>query len=303
MVVKYVHVKGEVYMVQSKDEPPQGISTFIVKGDISMVVDPGPTSAIPNLERCLKALTIEGDLAYVALTHIHLDHAGGSWKLLEDYPRADLYLHPRGAKHMIDPSRLVEAARGVMGGEVDGYGEVKGVNPDRVKESENGAEMDLGSVKIITLWTPGHSSHHQCYHLPGEDVLIVGDMAGRYRPESDELYPTTPPPFNPEKALESLNKLISLDPEVICYSHHGFASNGVEKLERYRKQIKLWDSTVLEGLEEELSVEEIHKRILERDPVAEEFQEFAHGKDGRMPLINLQGFVGYYKWRREKEKT
>jgi glyoxylase-like metal-dependent hydrolase (beta-lactamase superfamily II) len=155
-------------MIDSAYHGVRGIlSTYLVKGERAMVIDPGPTASIPGVVEGLEQLGVEGEaLAYVAPTHIHLDHAGGAWRLLELFRDARLYVHPRGARHMIDPSRLEAAARRLFGDRVDGYGEVRGVPAERVLESEDGEVLDLGGVTVRVVWTPGHASHHQSYYIP-----------------------------------------------------------------------------------------------------------------------------------------
>ena len=236
-----VHVKGSVYMIDAIYHGVRGVlSTYVVKGDQAAVVDPGPTASIPSVMKGLNELDIYGDtLAYLALTHIHLDHACGSWRLLKLFPEAKLYVHPRGSQHMIDPSRLEAAARRLFGDRVEGYGEINGVPANRVTESKDGDVLDLGGATVQVVWTPGHASHHQSYYVPEDRVAVLGDAGGFYFSESGLIMPTTPPPFNPPRAVESLERLIALDPEVVCYGHFGFADGGVEKLEKHKRQILL----------------------------------------------------------------
>jgi glyoxylase-like metal-dependent hydrolase (beta-lactamase superfamily II) len=202
---------------------------------------------------------------------------------------------------MIDPRNLETAARGLFGDVVDAYGEIRGVSPERVVESKDGEELDLGGVTVQVLWTPGHSSHHQSYFVPEDEVLIVGDAGGFYDRHTGVIMPTTPPPFNPPKAVESLDRLIALEPRRICYGHFGFACDAVEKLEVHRRQVLLWSRLIEEGTEEGLSLRDIYARIRAEDPMAMRAGEFTENRRERSYLISLIGFVKYFEWIKEKE--
>ncbi len=294
-------VNGSVYIIDAPFLGKAGVvGTYVVKGDASMVVDPGTSASMSYVIEGLGRLGLgQGSLKYIAPTHIHLDHAGGSWKLLERYPESRLLVHPRGSRHMIDPGRLEAAARGLFGDAVDGYGEIRGVPYERVYESSDGEEFDLGGVVVRVFWTPGHSTHHQSYFVPEDGVLIVGDAGGFYDPGTGVIMPTTPPPFNPPKAVESLEKLIALRPRHICYGHFGYANDAVEKLEAHRRQILLWWRIVEEGIEEGSNMTDIYERIREEDPMAMQAGGFLEEMRERSPSINLLGFVKYYEWMKE----
>jgi glyoxylase-like metal-dependent hydrolase (beta-lactamase superfamily II) len=295
-------VSSNVYVIDAPFLGEQGVlGTYVVKGEFYMIVDPGPTVSIPYIIQELDELGVKTEsLKYVASTHIHLDHAGGSWKLLDVYPKARLLVHPRGSKHMVDPTKLEAAARSLFGDRVSSYGEVRGVSAERVVESREGEELDLGGVTVRVIWTPGHASHHQSFFVPEDGVIIVGDAGGFHFPGTGAIMPTTPPPFNPRLAVESLEKLIALKPEFVCYGHFGASGNAVEKLEAHKRQILLWSRLVEEGLSEGLDLREIYTKIKTEDPMALMAGEFSSGLCERSSLINLLGFVRYYEWMEEK---
>lgn len=297
-------VNGSVYIIDAPFYGESGVlGTYVVKGETPLVVDPGPTVSIPYVVRGLEALGVDSrSLKHVALTHIHLDHACGSWKLLGRYPYANLYVHPRGSGHMIDPSRLEKAARSLFGGAVNSYGEIRGVPSGRVVESRDGEVLDLGGTAVNVLWTPGHSTHHQSFFVSEDEVIVVGDAGGFYTSETGVIAPTTPPPFNPASAVDSLDKLIALRPRYICYGHFGFSEGAVEKLKAHKRQIILWSRIVSEGLEEGLGLREIYEKIRTEDPMAEKDGEFSEDMKERSSFINLQGFVKYHEWIRERGK-
>ena len=197
-----LHVRGEVYMIDAGYHGRSGVlGTYVVRGEGVAVVDPGPTASIEGVIAGLGELGIDLDeVRYVAPTHIHLDHAGGSWRLLEYCPKALLYVHPRGSPHMVDPSRLERSARGLLGDRVDGYGEIRGVEEDRIRASVDGELLELGGgVKMMAVWTPGHASHHQSYYVPGERVIILGECRWYLQPEDPGRHTHIPATLQPEE--------------------------------------------------------------------------------------------------------
>ncbi len=281
-------------MIDAEYHGQHGIlSTYLIKAKQSMIIDPGPTASSPSIQNKLRKLGIK-ELTIIAATHIHLDHAGGAWKLLDHYPNAKMYVHPRGAQHMIDPTQLAAAAKQLFGDKVDSYGEIRGIQAERIVGSKDGELLDLNGAQVQVVWTPGHASHHQCYFLPNEKTVILGDAGGRYSAEYQAIMPTTPPPFNPVKATESLDKLIALKPEVVCYGHFGFTDRGVEKLEKHRDQLQLWSKIVEKGLEEGASTEEIYEDIKAKDPLAQRMDNQSGGRQSA--FISLRGFTEYFRW-------
>jgi glyoxylase-like metal-dependent hydrolase (beta-lactamase superfamily II) len=278
------------------------LGTYLIRGENFILVDPGPTVSIPYIEESLQNLGITSEaLRFLVPTHIHLDHAAGSWRLMQAYPDTMLLVHPRGSAHMVDPSRLEAGARGLFGDAVSNYGEVRGLPVHKVAESKDGEEIDLNGVTVRVIWTPGHSAHHQCLYVSEDRVLILGDAGGHYDPVFDNVMPTTPPPFNPVKAVESIERLVSLEPEILCYGHFGFTENAVQRLEAHKNQIQLWSRIVEDGLKDQLVLEDIYEIIMVEDPQASSASLLGDNVE-RSPSVSLMGFVRYHEWRaREKD--
>lgn len=289
------HVKGPVWMIDSPFYGQRNIlGTYVIKGEEVMVIDPGPASMLPGVFEGLRELEVR-DVSMIAPSHIHLDHAGGSWLLMERHPEAVLYVHPRGAQHMVSPERLEAAARQLFGDLVDGYGKIRGVPSDRIIESKDGESLDLGGVTVKVVWTPGHSSHSQSYYEPDSRVLVIGDAGGNYISETGAITPTTPPPFNPVKAMESLDRLIALNPETVCYGHFGFADGGVEKLETFKDQIELWNEVATEGVNNGLDYRSVFNQLRKTDPMIERALSSGRESEGNI-IADVVGFVEYVKW-------
>ena len=178
------------------------------------VIDPGP-------ESCLDTLLAElGDPPRgLLLTHIHLDHAGSSGALVERFPDLPVYVHERGAPHMIDPSRLLKSAEQLYGADMDLlWGRVVPVPAANLRTLTGGETVEGFRVE----YTPGHASHHVSYLHEASGEAFVGDVAGvRIPPASFTLAPTPPPDVDLEAWSGSLDKLRDWDPQALCLTHFG----------------------------------------------------------------------------------
>jgi len=289
------HILGQIYMIDTLFHGESGIlGTYLVKAGEPVVIDPGPTAMIPSVLDELRRLKVDS-LRYVALTHIHMDHAGGAWSLLESYPDADVFVHPRGAEHLIDPRKLVENATQFFGDRVNKYGEMRPISLLKITESEDGMTLDLGGLTLKVIWTPGHASHNQSFFEPDNRILILGDSGGTYSQRLGAILPASPPPFNPQKAVDSLDRLIELQPEIVCYSHFGYAYDAVKKLKLYREQLRLWDEVVTKAVSEGRNIAEIYEQLKEEDPMLRLTLE-AERSDSSVFYSSIVGFVEYAKW-------
>ncbi|MBC8224545.1 MBL fold metallo-hydrolase [Candidatus Bathyarchaeota archaeon] len=291
-------ITDTISMIDSPYHGRRGVlGTYLIRGEKSAVIDPGPAPLVPGVIEALEETGVT-HLDYVLLTHIHLDHAAGSWKMLEAYPDATIHCHPRGAGHVIDPTRLLAAAREIYGDALKEFGEVRGVPAERVAQSTDGETLDLGGILLETIWTPGHSSHSQSYFEPSSGVVFVGDAAGHYPENKGVLVPGSPPPHNPAQAADSLLKLMSYEPKTIAYSHFGFYGDAMALLERFLVQTRLWDRVARDGVEAGLSLKDIFDLLVEEDPEARELAGIdEEGK--RAVYFSLKSFVGYAKWLRK----
>ncbi len=171
------------------------IAAYLVDG---VIVDPGPSSCLPTL---LEALGDETPRALL-LTHIHLDHAGASGSLVRRWPELEVYVHERGAPHMVDPARLLESATRLYGADMDRlWGEFVAVPEERLRVLQGGEQILDGAFEVA--YTPGHASHHVCYLHDG--TAFVGDVGGvRIMPGSLTIPPTPPPDIDIEAWQQSL---------------------------------------------------------------------------------------------------
>lgn len=237
------------------------------------------------------------DVAYVAVSHIHLDHGGGVGTLIEHLPDAKVIVHQRGAPHLVNPGKLWDQSRMVLGTIADMYGKPEPVPQERVISASDGMEFNIGNgVKLKVVETTGHASHHQSYYEMSSKGIFPGDAAGIYLNEIDVIVPTTPAPFRLDIAMASLERLISLKPEHLFYSHFGRADDTIKKLQTYARQLTLWAKIAKQGIENKESLDVISRRILDSDKSVREAAEYikAHAILNKTVLSqSVQGIVEF----------
>ena len=203
---------------------------LIVEDDRAALVDTGTNASLPLVLDALKAKGLSPQqVDYVILTHIHLDHAGGAGALMRVLPQARLTVHPRGARHMADPARLVAGTVAVYG-EAEArrmYGDILPVSAERILETPEGTAIRMGGRELTFLDTPGHARHHVCIRDGRSGHIFAGDMFGLSYRELDMdgrhfVFPTTTPvQFDPAAMHASIDRLLSLRPEAIYVTHYG----------------------------------------------------------------------------------
>jgi glyoxylase-like metal-dependent hydrolase (beta-lactamase superfamily II) len=274
------------------------IASYILKGRQTAIVETGPTSSVPNLLSALKELDIKPEnVAYLAVSHIHLDHGGGAGRLVKYLPEAKVVVHPRGAPHLANPEKLWQQSRLVLGKITEIYDAPEPVPTERIIPTADGMTFDIGNkVKLKVIETLGHASHHLSFCEQLTEGIFPGDAAGVYLNEVNVIVPTTPAPFRLDIALSSLNKLIGLKPKALYYSHFGHADNAVEKLQTYAEQLKLWARTAKQGLANKEDFEAIRNRIIKNDVAVQKALKYikAHPILSETTLNeSVQGFIDF----------
>ncbi len=185
-----------------------------------------------------------GAVETVAVTHVHLDHAGGAGVLVDHLPNATVAVPERGARHLVDPSRLWAGTREAVGDQVRYYTEPEPVPEARVRSLADGDRIDLGDHQLVTHAAPGHAPHQVVFDHPENDAVFTADAAGIYVPSLDRVEPTTPPPqFDLEQALADVETLRALDRSTLCYTH--FGAHPVDgRLDEYESALREWVETV-----------------------------------------------------------
>ncbi len=219
---------GVSYLDLSFQGTPRIIATAVLQGPGGVaLIDPGPSSTLPTLRRELGRSGISiGDVTALVLTHIHLDHAGASGTLVRERPGLQVYVHEKGAPHMIDPERLLASATRLYGNAMDRlWGEVRAVPPDAIVALAGGERLEVGGCELQVAYTPGHASHHVSYYNADTGIAFVGDTAGiKMTPGGYVLPPTPPPDIDLEIWDASLGRIEAWHPRTMLLTHFGPAA-------------------------------------------------------------------------------
>ncbi len=216
-----------------------------------VLVDPGPESCLETLLAGLDGIEPRA----IALTHIHLDHAGATGTLLRRFPRAEVWVHERGARHLVDPSKLLASATRLYGEEnMQGlWGEVLPVPAERVRQLEGGEALDVPSGArggFRVAYTPGHASHHVAYLHESSGTVFSGDVGGvRIAQAGPVLAPTPPPDIDLPAWRTSLDRIEAWRPSAIAPTHFGRYEDVLEHLGQLRERLAEWERLAAAGEE------------------------------------------------------
>jgi len=216
-------------------------SVYLIDADRPALVDTGLGTNVERVHDLLDAAGVApADLAAIALTHVHLDHAGGAGRLVEDCPNATVYVHESGARHLVDPSRLWAGTKQAVGDQIEYYTEPTPVPDDRIVELTDGDEIDLDDRSLVARHVPGHAPHQVVFDAPALDGVFTADAAGIYTPSTDEVHVTSPPPnFDFEQAVADVELLAALDRSWLLYAHFGPARTA-DRLNEYTTVLEEW---------------------------------------------------------------
>ena len=218
---------------------------YLIEGERPVLVETGSQSSIETLLRALADLGLgPGDLAGVAVTHVHLDHAGGVGDVARAFPNATVYVHPKGARHLADPARLVDSASRVYGPLLDSlYGRLDPTPPERIAVLDDGDEIPTGGGRVLrAIDSPGHAKHHLALLDSSSGYLFAGDAVGVKLPDGGRLRPATPPPdFDLDQAINSLHRFAGRRPQGLALAHYGLLEvDATEVLEEAEETLRGW---------------------------------------------------------------
>jgi glyoxylase-like metal-dependent hydrolase (beta-lactamase superfamily II) len=217
---------------------------YLVEGPAPVLVETGSQSSVPALLAALAEQGVDAnDLAGVAVTHIHLDHAGGVGDVARAFPKATVYVHEKGARHLADPTRLVNSAAMVYGPLLDSlYGRLDPTPAHRIHVLAEGEDIDIGGGRrLTTVDSPGHAKHHLALHDSDSGILFAGDAVGVRLPDAGVLRPSTPPPdFDLDQALTSLRRFAERRPAGVALAHYGLVPDPIETLDEAGETLTRW---------------------------------------------------------------
>ena len=214
-------------------------ATALETGDGIALFDTGPESTFDNVIVDLRKAGLEAeDVRHVFLSHIHFDHAGAAWRFAE--LGATIYVHPRGAPHLIDPTKLVESATRIFGDDMNRlWGKIEAVPKERVKVLEDNDVVRIAPFEVRAVATPGHASHHHIYHW--DDNVFGGDIAGVRIGKGSPIPPFVPPELHVEAWRESITKIRKLNPANLYLPHFGKVIGSVsEHLDVLDERVARW---------------------------------------------------------------
>jgi glyoxylase-like metal-dependent hydrolase (beta-lactamase superfamily II) len=271
------------------------------------LLDPGPSCTLGALLRNLEGMGIGvSDIGTILLTHIHFDHAGVTGSLVELNPRIQVYVHQRGAAHLIDPRRLVKSAARVLNADIEGFwGPFKSVPAGNLNVLVGGEKLTVGARRFEVLYTPGHAPHHVSYFESDSKVAFVGDAAG-IRIADSFVYPATPPPdVDVPQLNQSLDLIQACGPQRLFLTHFGLVGRVEWHLAEFRDRLKRWNEFVRLSLERqeddlhraqefsEMVTAEVASRASQQE--AEWFEQLVSSRQ------NWYGLARY--WRRQLDPS
>lgn len=231
------------------------IATAILHGPAGVaLLDPGPATTLDRLTSELEKKGIRfGDVRQILVTHIHLDHSGVTGSLVEKHPHLEVFVHERGAPHLVNPAKLLSSAGRLYGQDMDRlWGAVRPVNGTAIRALKGGEVLKVVGREIKVEYTPGHASHHVSYLDTASRVAFVGDTAGIRRGSGAFVMPPTPPPdIDLEAWRESEKKILGWDPDTIFLTHFGPYQGVRQHLQAMFENIADWSRIVRRLLAEE----------------------------------------------------
>jgi glyoxylase-like metal-dependent hydrolase (beta-lactamase superfamily II) len=241
----------------------QGIAgvtaSYLLEGDDGFaLVDVGPGNTLETVKAGIQGSGHDlADLQAIILTHIHLDHAGAAGALAQRAPNARVFVHPLGAPHLVDPSRLLASATQIYGDQMDAlWGDMTPVPAERITTLADGETVRFGARTLWACHTPGHAVHHIAYHDAARDALFAGDVAGVRLEGVDYVRPPTPPPdLDLEQWSTSIARLREMRLDRLYLPHFGVAHSVEAHFSALEARLYAWGELVLAGMRQQKDTE------------------------------------------------
>ncbi len=266
-------------------------SVYFIKDKSTVIIEPGPAALIPSIRNALKELALDNP-AYIIPTHIHLDHGGGLGELMRLFPQAKAVLNQQGAKHALDPERLIASTKMAFGADFeDVYGKIIPVPQSRIEIIRDYSTLSIGDRDLVFIDTPGHAPHHIAVFDSMTKGLFCGEALGLiYKPSAPPLPATAPPSFDPDLYIKNMLRLRELKPELLFYSHGGVEHEPEKTIAAVIENTKLFGEAVLGALKTERTEQAVIKYIGEfiNARFGFEMEEYELGS-------NVRAYLHYFK--------
>jgi len=280
------------------------VGSYLLEGRNELaVIDPGPGSMVESLLASIREAGYDPeDVTHILATHVHLDHAGAAGTLVRQLPGAQVYVHSKGAPHLLDTTKVVASASRIFGDRMQLlWGEIASTPKERLHVIEGGDTLNVAGRRLEVHYTPGHAVHHVIFFDAHSGELFAGDAAGVRLPGVDYVRPPTPPPdLDLEAWSNSIDLIKSLRPDVLYIGHFGAVKNIPEHFERLREKLFSWGEFVLVAMRDGKDEAEITTLLMEhtkpellqaaRDPHALERYEIATNYP-----MTVQGYMRYWR--------
>src|SRR3954468_22250528 len=287
-------------------------AVYLVASSEPALIEAGPGADHARIVAALDRLDVATDaLAHIVVTHVHIDHAGGVGALLERYTRATVWVHEIGARHLVDPERLLASTAPTYREERMRalYGTMRAADAGRVRAVTGGERIPLGDRSLTVVHTPGHASHHVALHDDRSGAMWTGEAIGSYLPWADSFRPALPPPeVDVERALGSIAAMRSRRPTALLTSHYGRVPDPDEAFDRASDQILAWCATVETALKRDPDMSDDALRAILELLARREFEDDAHRPiyleryDALGSIkMNAQGLARYWRKRWERD--
>jgi glyoxylase-like metal-dependent hydrolase (beta-lactamase superfamily II) len=285
---------------------------YLIQAPRPTLVECGPSLSIQHVLDALRSLGMDGDdLAYLVLSHIHLDHAGGAGDIAAAFPSAQIIVSEVGARHLVEPERLNASSRRVYGDLYDTvYGDCTPIEAQRVRGVADGEQLDLGGGRRLDLYyTPGHAKHHIAAMDSDTGALFVGDSVGVKMAGMKVIRPATPPPDVDLVLMErTLERYRQLDPTTVYLAHYGAVDPPQEALHEASDRLRAWAATAESAIAEHNELAHVAETLAHRfaseiepdpdDPEAEQRVALLSGYES-----NAMGLMRYFDLREQGRVT
>ena len=284
---------------------PRLIATGVLESsDGLLLVDPGPETAFDTLIRALEREEASlDDVQALLLTHIHLDHAGATGRVVQERPAVHVYVHERGARHLINPRRLLRSARRIYGDAMDRlWGDVLPVPESNVTPLAGGETITSGGRALDVAYTPGHAAHHVSYRDVATGTAFVGDVAGMRVDGAEYVLPVTPPPdIDLDAWHASIDTLRAWEPDRLFLTHFGAFADVERHLDAMARRLDVFaeevEAMLGTGADAEAQADRFHERHVAAmrecvpEPLWAPYEQF-----GR-PRESWHGLARYWRQR------
>ena len=274
-----------------------------------IIIETGTNYSVPHVKEALSQVGLSfSDVLYVIPTHVHLDHAGGAGLLMMQCQNAALVVPPRGARHLIDPSKLVAGAKAVYGENKfkEYYGEIFPIDANRVIQADDNFILDFDGRELRFIDTPGHARHHFCIWDKATKSMFTGDTFGiSYRDldHQDELYilpSTSPVQFDPEALIQSINRIMEFKPERVCLTHFSAIKPTKKATNKLIESIHFVSNLAIKYADKNDSESIIYKKMMDYfleglNEIGFQNNDYAKDRLSLDVLINTQGLIYWQK--------